>query len=209
MYGYLSSMRKPFGLIVVFLLIAPLLVAMAAGPASATDLATIPLNKEVEVTPGVIAHLIQVTISDTTYGGSFAPDQSAVIFPILVYTYENRGTAAQNGHLHVRFIDDQGQSYDASDAGTMDPVAPGKTSSVRTLEINVPKDRKITELIVLLGLDEQTFKLDYPGLPTPAPTPVPTGTPSASPKGNVCIGSLVLPLTLVGMAWIGTRIVRK
>jgi hypothetical protein len=202
-------MRKPLALIVAFLLVAAPALALAAGTASAKDIVTIPLDKRIEVTPGIFAHLIQVTISDTTYGGSFAEDQSKVIFPILVYNYENRGTVAQNGHLHVRFVDDQGQSYDGSDAGTMDPVQPGKTSSTRIIEVNIPKDRRVTELTVLLGFDEQTFKLYYPDMPTPTATPGPAGTPSASPKGNVCLGGLLLPLLLVGAVWIGRRVTGK
>jgi hypothetical protein len=203
------TMRKPFALIVAFLLVALPCLALAAGTASAKDIVTIPLDKRIEVTPGIFAHLIQVTISDTTYGASFAEDQSKVIFPILVYAYENRGTVAQSGHLHVRFVDDQGQSYDGSDAGTMDPVKPGNSSSTRILEVNIPKDRRVTELHVLLGFDEQTFKLYYPDMPTPTATPAPTGTPSASPKGNICLGSVMLPLTLVGAAWMGPRAIKR
>jgi hypothetical protein len=202
-------MRKPLALIVALLLVAPLFVALAPGTASAKDIVSIPLDKRVEVTPGMYAHLIQVTISDTTYGASFAEDQSKVIFPILVYNYENRGSVPQNGHLHVRFVDDQGQSYDGSDAGTMEQVQPGNTSSLRLIEVNIPKDRKVTELVVIMGFDEQTFKLYYPDMPTPTPTPAPTGTPSASPKGTICISAMLLPLTLVGATWIGKRVIRK
>lgn len=202
-------MRKPLALIVAFLLVTPLCLALAAGTASAKDIVTIPLDKRVEVTPGMYAHLIQVTISDTTYGASYAEDPGKVIFPVLVYNYENRGTVAQNGHLHVRFVDDHGESYDGSDAGTMDPVRPGNTSSMRLIEVNIPKDRKVTEVHVLLGFDEQTFKLYYPDTPTPTATPGPTGTPSASPKGNICLSAVLLPLVLVGAVWIGRRTIKR
>jgi hypothetical protein len=184
-------------------------MALAAGTASANVIATIPLDKRVEVTPGMEVHLMHVSVSDITLGGSFAEDPSKVIFPILVYQYENHGTVAQSGHLQVRFVDDQGQSYDGNDAGTMESIKPGDTSSLRSIEINIPKDRKLTELIVVMGFDEQTFPLTYPGTPTPAPTPGPTGTPSASPKGNLCLGMVLLPLTVLGAAWIGTRVTRK
>jgi hypothetical protein len=203
------TMRKPFTLIVAFLLVVPLFLAMAAGPVSAKDLVTIPLDKRIEVTPGMFAHLIQVTISDSTYGGSFAEDQSKVIFPILVYTYENHGTVSQSGHLHVKFVDDQGTSYDGTDAGTMDLVKPGNTSSTRIIEINIPKDRRITELHVIMGFEEQTIKLDYPGLPTPTVTPAATATASATPKGNFCISTVLLPLTLVGATWLGRRAIKR
>jgi hypothetical protein len=204
-----STMRKPLAFLVASLLIALLFVAMAAGTASSKDIVTIPLDKRVEVTPGMFANLIQVTISDTTYGASYAEDPTKVIFPVLVYTYENRGTVAQNGHLHVRFVDDLGNIYDGSDAGTMDPVKPGNTSSTRIIEVNVPKDRRITELHVVMGFDEQTFMLNYPGMPTATATPGASGTASASPKGNFCISMVLLPLMLVGATWLGRRVIKK
>jgi len=188
----------------------PLLLAALAVPVSAADLVTVPIGRQIEVTPGMYASLIQLTISDTTYGGSFAPDQSKVIFPVLVYTYENRGSVAQSGHLHVRFVDDQGQTYDGSDPGTMEKVQPGQTTTARTIEINIPKDRRITELVVIMGFEEQTIKINYPGTSTPTPTPASSAAPStASPKGNACIGSLVLPLLIVGIAWAGFRMTKK
>ncbi len=157
----------------------------------------------------MFAHLIHVTISDTTYGASYAEDPCKVIYPVLVYTYENRGTVAQNGHLHVRFVDDQGNSYDGSDAGTMDPVRPGDTSSTRIIEVNIPKDRKVTQLQVVMGFEEQTIPLNYPDMPTPTPAPGATGTASASPKGNFCISTVLLPLMLVGATWLGGRAIKK
>jgi len=202
-------MRKPLAFLVAFLLVALLFVAMAAGTASAKDIVNIPLDKRIEVTPGMFAYLIQVTISDTTYGASYAEDPNKVIFPVLVYTYENRGTVAQNGHLHIRFVDDQGKSYDGSDAGTMDPVKPGNTSSTRLIEVNIPKDRKVTELHILMGFEEQTILLNYPDMPTPTATPGPAGTASASPKGNFCISMVLLPLMLVGVTWLGRRVIKR
>ncbi|HEY3272800.1 MAG TPA: hypothetical protein VGJ92_03500 [Methanocella sp.] len=204
-----STMRKPLAFLVASLLIALLFVAMAAGTASAKDIVTIPLDRHIEVTPGMFAYLIQVTISDTTYGASYAQDPSKVIFPVLVYTYENKGAVAQNGHLHVKFVDDQGNSYDGSDAGTMDPVRPGNTSSTRIIEVNIPKDRKVTELHIVMGFDEQTIMLNYPSTPTPAATQGATGTASASPKGNFCISTVLLPLILVGATWLGKRAIKK
>ncbi len=85
-------MRKLFMLIVAFVLVALPFVAMSAGSASAKDIVTIPLDKRFEVTPGIVVHLIQLTISDTTYGASFAQDESKVVYPVLVYNYENHGT---------------------------------------------------------------------------------------------------------------------
>jgi hypothetical protein len=204
-----SSMRKPLAFLVAFLLVALLFVAMAAGTASAKDLVTIPLDERIEVTPGMFAYLIQVTISDTTYGASYAADPGKVIFPVLVYTYENRGTVAQSGHLHVRFVDDQGISYDGSDAGTMDPVRPGNASSTRIIEVNIPKDRKVTELHVVMGFEDRTIPLNYPNMPTPTATPGPAGSASATPKGNLCISMVLLPLMLVSALWIGRRTIKK
>jgi hypothetical protein len=205
----LSTMRRPFALIVALLLITPLLMALAAGTASAKDLVAVPLDQRVEVTPGMYAHLIQLTISDTSYGASFADDLDNVLFPVLVYNYENNGTVAQTGHLHVRFTDDHGQTYDGRDAGTMAQIQPDSISSIDFIEINIPKDRKITELTVIMGFKEQTIPIDYPDMPAPTPAPTSNATPSASPTGTICISTMLLPLTLIGVAWAGTRMARK
>jgi hypothetical protein len=206
-------MQRRLTLITTLLLVATLFVAMAAGVASAAPassiLATIQLDKDVEVTPGMQAHLMYISISDETWGGSYAQDPSAVIYPILSYTYENHGTVPQNGHLNVRFVDDLGQSYEGKDDGTMDTIAPGKTSSTRTIEINIPKERKLTGLVVIMGFEEVTYPIDYPDLQTPTATPEPGEASSASPTGTVCIGAMLLPLVLVGTVWIGKRMARK
>lgn len=206
-------MRRLIGFAVAAMLAVPLLVAVAVGPAMATDLAVIPLNKDVEVTPGMYAHLIQVTISDTTYGASYAQDPNAVVFPMVLYTYQNRGTISQYGHLQVQFIDDKGQIYNDTDYGTIFEVQPGNTSEVRFLEVNIPKERKVVELKIILGLDEVDIPISYQvSTPAPGSTSSTGTTPSAGPKGNVCIGSLVLPLLLVGIvsaAWAGRRIAKK
>jgi hypothetical protein len=201
-------MRKPIAFIIAFLLVAPIIVAIAVGQASAKDIVTIPLNESVQISPNLKANLIQITISDTTYGGSFAEDQSKVIFPILVYNYQNVGSVPETGHLHVKFVDDQGEVYDATDPGTMDPIQPGKTGANRPLEINIPKDRKVTSLVVVQGFNQQTIPLVYPGSASPTSTPAPSGTASGTP-GGLCLGSLILPLTIVGMAWAGMRLSRK
>lgn len=203
-------MRKPFTLIVAFLLVALLFVAMSAGCASAKDIVTIPLDKRFEVTPGIVVHLIQLTISDTTYGASFAQDESKVVYPVLVYNYENHGTIPMNGHLHARFVDDQGTIYDGIDAGEIGLIPPGGTSSTWIIEINIPKERKITEITFVRGLEEEpTYIINYPA--TPTPTPVPTATPVAStaPKGNFCISTVLLPLLLVGATWLGRRAIKR
>jgi hypothetical protein len=205
----LSTMRRPYALIVAFLLVA-LFATLLAGTASAKDLVSIPMDKRVEVSPGVYAHLIQLTISDTTYGASFASDPSQVVFPVLVYQYENHGNISQGGHLKVRFTDDKGQSYTGDDAGMMDMIKPGSTSSTRLIEVNIPKDRKVTEITVILGFDEQTFPISDSNAVTPTATSAgPTAQGSASPKGNLCISMVLLPLVVVGVTWFGTRAIRK
>lgn len=194
-------MRRPFALIVAFLLIALLFTTLAAGTAAASIIAEIPLDKRVEISPGMYVHLMHISISDTTFGGSYGEDPSNLVFPILVYEYENHGTVARHGHLHVRFLDDQGQSYEAIDAGTFHSIQPGK-KSIHSIEINIPKDRRLTSLTLVMGTEEQTFTLDYPDMPTPTATP---GAFPASPKGNICISAALLPLAIIGAAWIGTR----
>jgi hypothetical protein len=205
-----STMRKPFTLIVAFLLIALLFVAMSAGCASAKDIVTISLDKRFEVTPGIIVHLIQLTISDTTYGASFAQDESKVVYPVLVYNYENHGTVPATGHLHARFVDDQGTIYDGVDAGEIGQIPPGGTSSTWIIEVNIPKDRKITEITFVRGLEpETTYTITYPATPTPSPVPTATPAASAARKGNFCISTVLLPLLLVGAAWLGGRAIKR
>lgn len=201
-------MRKPIAFIIAFLLVAPIIVAVAVGPASAKDIATIPLNESIQISPNLKANLQQVEISDMTIGGSYAPDPMAVIYPILWYTYQNVGSVPEHGHLHVKLVDDQGEVYEATDPGTMEPVQPGKTTAPRPLEINIPKDRKVTALIIIQGFNQQTIPLVYPGTATPTSPPASSGTPTRGP-GGICQGALLLPLTVVGLAWAGMRLSRK
>lgn len=203
-------MRKPYPLIVAFLLVALLFVAMSAGTASARDIVTIPLDKRFEVTPGIVVHLIQLTISDTTYGASFAQDESKVVYPVLVYNYENHGTVPMRGHLHARFVDDQGTIYDGVDAGEIGLIPPGGTSSTWIIEVNIPKDRKLTEITFVRGLEpETTYVINYPDMPTPTPAPTAGASASPSPKGNFCISTVLLPLTLLGVTWLGRRAIKR
>jgi hypothetical protein len=211
MHNNLSTMQKPIAFIIAFLFVAPIIVAIAASPASAKDIVTIPLNESVQISPNLKANLIQVTISDTTYGASYAEDPGQVIYPILVYTYQNVGSVPESGHLHIKFLDDQGQVYEKRDEGTFDTVKPGATTASRLIEVNIPKDRRVTELIIVQGFNQQTIHLEYPGSPTSAPTSTPA-TPSASPTGSpggICAGALLLPLTIIGIAWTGLRLSRK
>ncbi len=202
-------MRKPIAFIIAFLLVAPIIVAIVAGQASAKDLVTIPLNESIQISSNLKANLLQITISDITEGGSYAEDPSKVIFPILWYNYQNVGSVPESGHLHVKFIDDQGQVYEGRDEGTLEPIQPGKTSAYRPIEINIPKDRRLTDLVIVMGFSQQTIHLDYPGSPTPTSTPAPSGGPASQGPGGLCPGALLLPLTLIGAAWAGVRLARK
>jgi hypothetical protein len=202
-------MRKPIAFIFAFLLVAPIIVAIVAGQASAKDLVTILLNESIQISPNLKANLIQVTLSDTGYGASYAEDPSKVVFVDLVYTYQNVGSVPESGHLHVKFLDDQGQVYEKRDPGTMAAVKPGTTTAPDMLEINMPKDRRVTELIILQGFNQQTIHLNYPGSATPTSTPVPSGVPASKGPGGLCPGALLLPLTLVGAAWAGVRLARR
>jgi hypothetical protein len=207
-HNQLSSMRKPFAFTVSLLLVALLFVVVIAGTAAAKDLYTIPLNESIQLTPNLKANLIQLTISDTTYGSVYVDDQSKYVYPILVYTYQNVGTAPETGHLHVKFIDDQGQVYEDTDPGTFSAIAPGKTTASDFLEVAIPKDRKITQFVVIMGFNEQSFPISYGNAATPTPTQAPAGTASGTP-GGFCLGSLVLPLTIVGLACAGFRLAKK
>ena len=200
-------MRKPFAFLAAALLLAPLVAAIFASPASATDLYRIPLNRQIPIAADMDVNLEQVTISDTTYGGSYAPDMSAVWFAELIYEYDNHGPAPETGHLHVTFIDDQGQSHEVRDEGTFYQVPPNGTSGYRFLEINFPKGRKLVQLNVILGFDTVTIPLNYPGTSTPTPTS--GATPAGSPAGGICAGAVLLPLALVGSVWIGRWLTRK
>lgn len=202
-------MRKPIAFIIAFLLVAPIIVAVAASPASAKEIVTIPLNESVQISPNLKANFIQLTIHDITQGGSYAEDPGQVIYPVLWYAYQNVGSVPESGHLYVKFIDDRGQVYEKRDEGTLEPIQPGKTGAPRPIEINIPKDRKLTEMIIVMGFNQQIIRLEYPGTATPTATPAPSGSSPVASPGGMCLGSLILPLTLVGIAWAGFRLTKK
>jgi len=191
-----------------------LLAALSAWPAQATDIESVTLDKRVPVSDTMDAYLAQLTISDTTYGGAYAPDPQNSLFAVLVYNYENHGSTPQTGHLNIAFLDDNGTWYPAVDPGTLSPVGPGQTSYRSTLEIAFPKDRKLVGYKFVKGFQETDFSLPY-YMPSGSPTATPTSQPSASTGGSATptpalpAGAAVLMLIIAGTALAGRRLIRR
>lgn len=206
-----STMQKPFAFSLAILAIASLFAMLAIGPALAKDIATIPLDKRLQLTSSsnMDVHLLQVTISDMPYGGAYAEHPEDMLWPVLVYTYENHGSVPQEGHLHVIFTDNKGDTYEKTDPGMLNPVQPGNVSSSRLIEIALPKDRTLTKMTVIQGFEQTDYDLAYPP-GSPSASPAASSSPSgSSAPGKFCLGSLVLPLMLVCAAWAGKQIVKK
>lgn len=192
------------------LVVAVLLIIVSA-PLAAADEAVIPLDKDQRISDNINAHLVQVVLKGAPISNEYwvEGDPGNYLWPTLYYYYENTGTEAETGRITVRFTDDKGDEYKVSDAGTFDKISPGGRSGERTLNVGIPKDRKVVRMTVIKGFDEYSYELTYASA-TSAPTAAPTGTTTPTqPAGTstptqFCLGSWALPLLIGGVIILGT-----
>ncbi|WP_424357228.1 hypothetical protein [Methanocella sp. MCL-LM] len=190
-------------------LVVAVLLLIVSAPLAAADEPTIPLNKDQRISDNINAHLIQVVVKGAPISNEYwvEGDPGNYIWPTLYYYYENKGSAAETGHLTVRFTDDKGDEYKISDAGTLDRIDPGQRTGERTLNVGIPKDRKVVRMTVVKGFDEYPYELTY-ATATATQTTTPTGT-TTQPAGTstptrFCLGSWALPLFIGGVVILGT-----
>ena len=188
------------------ILTALMLVVFMIVPAMAADV-TIPMNKDYTSQYGnssMVIHLIAVNITDYTMGNEFTPyGADGTIWPKLLFTYKNTANTPNYGHLEIKFVDDQGNTYARTD-DTMNHLQPGQTSEMRFLEAAVPKDRKIVSVQIKEGFDTTTFPLTY----NPGTSSSNNNNPIASSlpfEQGCCLGPLLLPLVAVGALFVARK----
>ena len=181
------------------LFITMLALVFLITPALAEDV-TVPINKDYQFSDGIVVHFTNLVISDNYHGNTFSPDPANTKWYDLYYTFENKGSKAQTGHLEVSFYDAQGNKYPSGKNLTdisMDLMQPGTSSDKqRFLEAAViPKDTKIAGFQVFDGFKSTRF--DIAGGPTPTTTT--TTAASATSKPSLCLPALLLPLLIIGV----------
>lgn len=200
-------MRTRIVVLTRMLVVAAILMIVIA-PLAAADETVISLNKDQRISDNITAHLIQVTIKGAPISNEYWVDGNPedYLWPTLYYYYTNTGTGDETGHLTVKFKDDKGDEYKVSDAGTLEMISPGGRTGERTLNVGIPKDRKVVSMTVVKGFDEYQYELTYPSATTAA-TAQPTGASQqagTSTPTKVCLGSWGLPLLVGGVAILGT-----
>jgi hypothetical protein len=180
--------------------ILPVIIVLAAlalfmAPALADT--TIPIDKDYTSGNGMVIHFDKVVIADDTHGNTFSPDPANTTWYDLYFTYENKGSTAQNGHLEVSFYDNEGNKY-PSGANitdmTMDMLQPGTSSGERLVEAAIlPKNTQAAGFQVYDNF--QTIRFGIAGGRTSTTGGTSAMNPSAS--SPFCL-TLTLPVLIVG-----------
>lgn len=181
------------------LIISVLALACLIAPALAEDV-TVPVNRDYQFSDGIVVHFTNLVISDNYHGNTYSADPANTKWYDLYFTYENKGSIAQTGHLEISFYDAQGNKYPGGKNITdisMGPMQPGASSDrQRFVEAAViPKDTKIMGFQVFDGFKSTRF--DISGGQTSTTTT--TATASATSKPSLCLPVLLLPLLIIGV----------
>jgi hypothetical protein len=169
------------------------------------------LNQKVNFSNNLTVHMIQLTMSNLTYGGAYSTDPVNTVWPVLVFKYENHGKAQVACRLHVKLIDNASAVYEKTDVTIPQPIYPGQVSTFVTLEFAVPKSRTITKLIVI----DDALKNVTAELPIVYPTPTPLPTPSPVPglfdegNGDSLRNLMLIPILLGLVGLIGWFMARR
>jgi len=202
-------MQKPLALLAVVLLAFILATGLATG-AVERDEFTIPLDRYVNLSTNLTIHILQVTISNVTYGGAYSADPDNSVWPVLMFQYENYGVQQVAGRLHMQFIDNASSVYDKTDVYMGGPIYPGKKSIPQTMEIAMPKGRVLTGLIVI---DEWTKKqvlipVEYESATSAVSSPTPTTVPEILIVDDNLRNLLIIPIILVIVGLVGWYIAK-
>lgn len=189
------------------------LFIMFIADASASNETTFPLEQRVQLSNNLTVHIIQVTVSNVTYGGAYSSDPEHSVWPIVVFQYENNGNVPLPSRLHVRFVDNESKSYDQV-SESMELVLPGKTYAPAMIEVAIPQNRFLTELVIVDdSIDQKTVTREI-SIPIPNATPTPEPTASTPGISDISIGDNVftialIPIILAGIGLAGWLMARK
>ena len=121
-----------------------------------------------------------------------------------MFSYTNKGSGADTGHLYIKLKDDQGNLYNSTDV-TMNLIEQGQTSEMRFLEVPMQKDRKVAGFEIIEGFNVTYYPIEYQTLATTTPTqdiPVISGLPISK---ACCCAPLLLPLLVLGVVFVGRK----
>ncbi len=199
------------------LLLGALLVAATAGVGYGqrqVDEYAIPLDTDVYLTGNMTVHIIQLTMSNITYGGAYSPDPEHSVWPVITFQYENRGMSQLRGRLHLQIVDNSstvppGYTYDKVDYTIPQPITPGQKSQPVTLEFAIPKGRLVTKLVIIDDDIGHRIAAEIP-IVYPSAAPAATATPeSAIPAVDDNLRNLLIIPILLGIVglvgWLMAR----
>ncbi len=124
-------------------------------------------------------------------------DPNTVYWARLYYQFDNRGDVEDQGFVTPVLIDSRGNQYRYKEnEPTTQWVKPHTKTGAFWLEIPVPKNATLTEIVFLDGTIDHSFMLSKPTVTPVAGTP----TPSASPAPGGASWHDCIPLIPFGMA---------
>ncbi|MDI6896519.1 hypothetical protein [Methanocella conradii] len=209
-------MSGRMSVVVVLALIISLfmgMMPMAFSDADDTTTATIPLDQSFYcMRSDVEVHLLYLEVGNHQKGNTYPTTPlDRVKWVRLFYRYENHGDHVEDGYIQPEFYDEQGNQYKLNEGTyTGEDVKPGAMSSLRFVEIPIPKDSNIVKLRFVQGFNNIDFDVPVVVSPTPTPEPTVTPTPIASPTATTGTGGNCLPLLpfailgMVGLAGLAT-----
>jgi hypothetical protein len=163
--------KLPFAVVIILLTIIPAIFAYTAIADTQKEL-TIPINQRFQLNNNLTVNIIQVTISNQTYGSAYSANPENMVWPVLLFQYTNNGDYPAAGRLHVKFVDNRSVVYDKVDMGNVEPIYPGKTYAPAFVEVAMPRDRILEKVIIVDGQNETMIPITYPDSylsPTPEP----------------------------------------
>jgi hypothetical protein len=197
------------GTIIAMLLVCSYLIGIT--PAAHAEVTTVPLGFSIYgLKSNVEAHIVFAEIDDARKGSTqTSTPLERVKWFRLFYNYENHGDSTADGDLKLLFYDEQGNEYKLDDRTyTGDTISPHSISTLKFVELPIPKDSNIVKLRVIKGFDHTDFTVPLPGTVTPtataAPTAVPTSTATATPVPSASSGGSGSCLPLLPFAILAT-----
>ncbi len=162
----------------------------------------------------VEVHLLYMEVGNHQKGNTYTTTPlDRVKWVRLFYRYENHGDHDEQGYIQPEFYDEWGNQYKLSEGTyTGESVKPGAMSSLKFIEMPIPKDSNIVKMRFVQGFNNIDF--DVPRVASPTPTPEPTITPTAIVSATTTAGSTggsclpLLPFAIlgtVGLAGLASR----